>query len=104
MKKTRQANLELLRLLAMVFVVTAHLMNHGNLIGAAKRGTASYYLVWTLFVMYICCYLINFLFQNYFLLLKIPYFQSFALNILQIIFLLVLINLFLDTNTLLQSK
>ena len=49
MKKTRQANLELLRLLAMVFVVTAHLMNHGNLIGAAKRGTASYYLVWTLF-------------------------------------------------------
>lgn len=38
MKKTRQANLELLRLLAMVFVVTAHLMNHGNLIGAARGG------------------------------------------------------------------
>ena len=55
MKKTRQANLELLRLLAMVFVVTAHLMNHGNLIGAAKRGTASYYLVWTLFGVSFTC-------------------------------------------------
>ena len=67
MKKTRQANLELLRLLAMVFVVTAHLMNHGNLIGAAKRGTASYYLVWTLFGVSFTCINLYLLISSYFL-------------------------------------
>ena len=67
MKKTRQANLELLRLLAMVFVVTAHLMNHGNLIGAAKMGTASYYLVWTLFGVSFTCINLYLLISSYFL-------------------------------------
>ena len=67
MKRTRQANLELLRLLAMVFVVTAHLMNHGNLIGAAKMGTASYYLVWTLFGVSFTCINLYLLISSYFL-------------------------------------
>ncbi len=38
MKKTRQANLELLRIFAMVMVVTAHLVNHGNMIYGAQPG------------------------------------------------------------------
>lgn len=51
----------------MVFVVTAHLMNHGNLIGAAKMGTASYYLVWTLFGVSFTCINLYLLISSYFL-------------------------------------
>ena len=51
----------------MVFVVTAHLMNHGNLIGAAKVGTASYYLVWTLFGVSFTCINVYLLISSYFL-------------------------------------
>ena len=39
MKKKRQANLELLRIIAMVMVVTAHLVNHGNMIAMARPGS-----------------------------------------------------------------
>lgn len=67
MKKTRQANLELLRIFAMVMVVTAHLVNHGNLIGAAQPGTASYYIVWTLFGVSFVCINIYLLISSYFL-------------------------------------
>ena len=67
MKKTRQANLELLRIFAMVMVVTAHLVNHGNLIGAAQPGTASYYIVWILFGVSFVCINIYLLISSYFL-------------------------------------
>lgn len=67
MKKTRQANLELLRIFAMVMVVTAHLVNHSNMIYAAQPGTASYYIVWTLFGVSFVCINIYLLISSYFL-------------------------------------
>ncbi|MDO4294119.1 MAG: acyltransferase [Eubacteriales bacterium] len=67
MKRERQANLEALRILAMVMVVTAHLMNHGNLITLAQPGTASYYLVWTLFGVSFVCINLYLLISSYFL-------------------------------------
>ena len=67
MKKERQANLELLRIIAMLMVVTAHLVNHGNMITFAKQGTASYYTVWTLFGVAFTCITIYLLISSYFL-------------------------------------
>lgn len=67
MKKTRQANLELLRIFAMVMVVTAHLVNHGNMIYGAQPGTASYYVVWTLFGVSFVCINVYLLISSYFL-------------------------------------
>ena len=49
MKKTRQANLELLRLISMIMVVTMHVINHGGMIDLAQKGTLAYYVAWTLF-------------------------------------------------------
>ena len=67
MKKTRQTNLELLRIFAMVMVVTAHLVNHGNMIYGAQPGTASYYVVWTLFGVSFVCINVYLLISSYFL-------------------------------------
>ena len=67
MKKKRQANLELLRIICMLMVVTAHLVNHGNMITFAKQGSASYYLVWTLFGISFSCITIYILLSAYFL-------------------------------------
>lgn len=67
MQKTRQANLELLRIFAMVMVVTAHLVNHGNMIYGAQLGTASYYVVWTLFGVSFVCINVYLLISSYFL-------------------------------------
>lgn len=67
MKKERQANLELLRIIAMLMVVTAHLVNHGNMITFAKQGSASYYVVWTLFGVAFTCITIYLLISSYFL-------------------------------------
>lgn len=67
MKKERQANLELLRTIAMLMVVTAHLVNHGNMITFAKQGTPSYYIVWTLFGIAFTCITIYILISSYFL-------------------------------------
>ncbi len=67
MKKARQANLELLRIICMLMVVTMHLVNHGNLITFAKQGSASYYLVWTLFGVSFSCITIYILISGYFL-------------------------------------
>lgn len=49
MKKDRQANLELLRMIAMLMILTIHVCNHGGLVDLSKSGTLSYYIVWTLF-------------------------------------------------------
>ena len=49
MKKQRMANLELLRIISMLMIITVHLMNHGSIIYCAKEGTPSYYLAWGLF-------------------------------------------------------
>lgn len=67
MKKTRQANLELLRIIAMLMVVTAHLVNHGSMITFAQQGTVSYYIVWTLFGIAFTCITIYLLISGYFL-------------------------------------
>lgn len=67
MKKERMANLELLRTIAMLMVVTAHLVNHGDMITFAKQGTPSYYIVWTLFGMAFTCITIYLLISSYFL-------------------------------------
>lgn len=67
MKKIRKANLELLRIIAMLMVVTAHLVNHGNMITFAQQGTISYYIVWTLFGMAFTCITIYLLISSYFL-------------------------------------
>lgn len=49
MKKVRQGNLELLRLIAMLMVVTMHVCTHGGMIDLAQKGTLAYYVVWILF-------------------------------------------------------
>ena len=49
MKKTREANLELLRIIAMIMILTMHLINHGGMIDLAQKGTVSYYLAWGMF-------------------------------------------------------
>ena len=67
MKKARQANLELLRIICMLMVVTAHLVNHGNMITFAKQGSAAYYLVWSLFGVSFSCITIYILISGYFL-------------------------------------
>ena len=67
MKKQRQANLELLRIIAMVMVVTAHLVNHGNMITMAAPGSVPYYIVWTLFGVSFTCINIYLLISSYFL-------------------------------------
>lgn len=67
MKKERQANLELLRIISMLMVVTAHLVNHGNMITFARQGSASYYIVWTLFGVAFTCITIYLLISGYFL-------------------------------------
>lgn len=67
MKKERQANLELLRIISMLMVVTAHLVNHGSMITFAKQGSASYYIVWTLFGVAFTCITIYLLISSYFL-------------------------------------
>jgi len=48
-KKVRQPNLELVRIVSMLLVITAHLTNHGNLIYYTAYGSASYYIAWFLF-------------------------------------------------------
>ena len=67
MKKQRQANLELLRIIAMVMVVTAHLVNHGNMITMARPGSVPYYIVWTLFGVSFTCINIYLLISSFFL-------------------------------------
>lgn len=67
LKKERQANLELLRIIAMLMVVTAHVVNHGELITFARQGSASYYIVWTLFGVAFTCITIYLLISSYFL-------------------------------------
>lgn len=67
MKKERQANLELLRIIAMLMVVMMHLANHGNLIGFAKPGSASYYVAWTLFGVSFPAITVYLLISSYFL-------------------------------------
>ena len=49
MKKGRRANLELLRMIAMMMVIIIHISNHGGLVDLVQKGTFSYYVVWTLF-------------------------------------------------------
>lgn len=49
MKKNRQVNLEILRIICMLMIITMHVTNHGMLITFATKGTLSYYIVWTLF-------------------------------------------------------
>jgi len=67
MRKTRQGNLELLRLLSMLMVVTVHVCNHGGLVGNAQKGTGAYYVVWTLFGVSMVCINIYILISGYFL-------------------------------------
>lgn len=50
MKKTsRQANIELLRILAMFGIVLMHMMNHGGAIDYAHEGIEGHYMTWFLF-------------------------------------------------------
>lgn len=67
MKKERMANLELLRIVSMLMIVTAHLLNHGNMIIFAKEGTPSYYFVWILFGISFTSINIYLLISSYFL-------------------------------------
>ncbi|MBQ7840027.1 MAG: acyltransferase [Lachnospiraceae bacterium] len=67
MKKVRQANLELLRIITMLMIVTIHMANHGDLITFAKQGTVSYYIVWILFGMGFGSITIYLLISSYFL-------------------------------------
>jgi len=48
-KSTRQYNIELLRLLAMLGIVMMHMMNHGHMLMFARKGEFNYYASWSLF-------------------------------------------------------
>lgn len=67
MKKARQANLELLRLIAMLMVVTMHVINHGGMIDLAQKGTFAYYAAWTLFGISFVAINLYILISGYFL-------------------------------------
>lgn len=67
MKKSRMANLELLRMIAMMMVVTIHICNHGGLVDLVQKGTSSYYVVWTLFGISFVAINIYILISGYFL-------------------------------------
>ncbi len=67
MKKTRQANLELLRLIAMLMVVTIHICIHGGMVDLAQKGTFAYYVVWTIFGVSFVCINLYILISGYFI-------------------------------------
>lgn len=67
MKKGRMANLELLRMIAMMMVVTIHVSNHGGLVDLAQKGTFPYYVVWTLFGLSFVAINVYILISGYFL-------------------------------------
>lgn len=67
MKKGRMTNLELLRMIAMMMVVTIHICNHGGLVDLAQKGTFSYYVVWTLFGLSFVAINVYILISGYFL-------------------------------------
>lgn len=67
MKKNRQVNLEILRILCMLMIITIHVANHGMLITFAQKGTLSYYIVWTLFGFGFSCINLYILISGYFL-------------------------------------
>lgn len=45
----RKSNIELIRLLSMMGIVLMHMMNYGNVLTFARKGTANYYIGWSLF-------------------------------------------------------
>lgn len=47
--QSRQANIELLRILAMFGIILMHMMNHGGLLTWSQKGTFSYVASWMLF-------------------------------------------------------
>ncbi len=67
MKKERQMNLELLRIIAMMMVVAAHLVNHGGMVDLARPGSFSYYIVWILFGIPFTSITVYLLISSYFL-------------------------------------
>lgn len=67
MRKGRMANLELLRMIAMMMVVTIHTCNHGGLVDLAQKGTLSYYIVWTLYGLSFVAINVYILISGYFL-------------------------------------
>jgi len=67
MKKNRLANLELLRMIAMLMVVTVHVCNHGGLVDMAQKGTVAYYIVWTLYGVSFVCINTYIIISGYFL-------------------------------------
>lgn len=67
MRKGRMANLELLRMIAMMMVVTIHTCNHGGLVDLAQKGTVSYYIVWTLYGLSFVAINVYILISGYFL-------------------------------------
>lgn len=67
MQKGRMANLELLRMIAMMMVITIHICNHGGLVDIAQKGTFSYYVVWTLYGLSFVAINVYILISGYFL-------------------------------------
>ncbi len=67
MKKERQMNLELLRIIAMMMVVAAHLVNHGGMVDLVRPGSFSYYIVWILFGIPFTSITVYLLISSYFL-------------------------------------
>lgn len=67
MKTKRQSNLELLRLLAMVFIVTTHLINHGGLLWNPYLNKGEFFVSWTLFGLAMISINVFILISGYFL-------------------------------------
>lgn len=65
--KKRDVNLELLRLISMIMIVTMHLVNHGGMIDLAEKGTVSYNIAWGLLGLGIPTINIYILISSYFL-------------------------------------
>ncbi len=47
-KKSREANFELLRIISMILIVISHAMTYGGVLGETTGGTINYYIVWFL--------------------------------------------------------
>ncbi|MBD5494142.1 MAG: acyltransferase [Lachnospiraceae bacterium] len=65
--KKREANLELLRVITMIMIVTMHLVNHGAMLDLAESGTVSYQIAWGLMGLGIPTINIYILISSYFL-------------------------------------
>ncbi len=67
MKTKRQSNIELLRMLSMLMILTMHMINHGGLLWAPILNRTEYTIVWSLFGFGFCSINLYLLISSYYL-------------------------------------